>query len=255
MYPSIVTILVFVYGLLAGSFLNVCIYRVPLKKTVVSGRSHCPNCGALIKWYQNIPLFSFVFLRGRCGSCKALISLRYPAVELISGVLFLSVWFTYQLSWESLFVIILFSILVIISFIDIDLQIIPDRFVIMLSILGIVRAVYRCVYFHEAWYLFVIGFFSASALLFILGLLIPDSIGGGDIKLVAAVGLFTGPKLILLALFFGALYAVVLSVFLIVRKKGSLKTAIPFGPFLSLGIVTSVLFGEKLIAWYLTLFI
>lgn len=255
MYPAIVSFFVFIYGLLIGSFLNVCIYRIPLKITIVKGRSHCPHCGALIPWYLNIPLFSFLFLKGRCRSCKAPISLRYPAVEFLSGILFLLVWFTYGLNWESLFVIILFSILVIISFIDIDLQIIPDRFIVILFALAAIHAIYQCLFFSVRWYSWIIGFFAASAFLLILGLIIPDSIGGGDIKLMAAAGLFIGPKLILLALFISALYALIPALFLMIQKKGSLKTALPFGPFLSLGIITSVLFGEKLLMWYLSLFI
>ncbi len=255
MQQSIGAVIIFLYGLLIGSFLNVCIYRIPLGKTIVKGRSYCPHCDALIPWYLNIPLFSFLFLKGRCQKCKAPISLRYPAVELLTGILFLIVWFTYGFNWESLFVIILFSILVIISFIDIDLQIIPDRFIIILFVLGFMHAVYQTAYLNAHWYIWIIGFFSASLILFILGLIIPDSIGGGDIKLMAAAGLFTGPKLILTALFIGAIYALILSIFLIAKKKGSMKTVIPFGPFLSLGIITSVIFGERILNWYLSLFI
>lgn len=255
MQQLIGSVIIFLYGLLIGSFLNVCIYRIPLGKTIVKGRSYCPHCDALIPWYLNIPLISFLFLKGRCQKCKAPISLRYPAVELLTGILFLIVWFTYGFNWESLFVLILFSILVIISFIDIDLQIIPDRFIVILFVLGFIHAFYQTAYFNAHWYVWIIGLFSASLILFILGLIIPDSIGGGDIKLMAAVGLFTGPKLILIALFISALYALILSVFLLAKKKGSMKTAIPFGPFLSLGIITSVIFGERILNWYLSLFI
>ncbi len=248
------SVFIFIFGLLIGSFLNVCIYRIPIKKTIIAGRSYCPNCNSLIPWYLNIPILSFLFLNGKCQNCKQPISFRYPAVELLTGLLFLLVWLTYGLAWESLFVMLLFSILIIISFIDFDLQIIPDSLIVALIALGIMHSIYYIIFMNDNLLNPVIGFFAASGILFALGLIIPDSIGGGDIKLMAAAGVFAGTKLILLALFIGALYASVLAIFLLVSKKGSMKTAIPFGPFLSLGIITSVIFGERLITLYLSIF-
>ena len=247
-------IIILIYGLLIGSFLNVCIYRIPIGNTIVKGRSYCPKCGSLIPWYLNIPLFSFLALKGRCRSCGAPISLRYPVVELLTAFLFLLVWLTYGFTPESLLVITLFSVLVIISFIDFDLQIIPDGLVLIILVLGIIHGIYHCLDPEANWYTWALGFLAASLPLFILGLIIQDSMGGGDIKLMAAAGLFTGARLILLALFIGALYSLAYSVFILARKQGSMKTAIPFGPFLSLGIATSILFGDRLIICYLSLF-
>lgn len=252
---TIIGIIIFVLGLLIGSFLNVCIYRIPIGKTIVKGRSYCPNCNALIPWYLNIPLISFICLKGRCKNCSEPISFRYPAVELLTGLVFLLAWFTYGYSLETVFAISLFTILIVISFIDFDHQIIPDSLVIILFIIGVFHLIYHCAVLNENCLEFIIGFFAVSGLLFILGLLIPNSIGGGDIKLMAAAGLFIGAKLILLSLFIAALYASVIAIFIIVFKKGSLKTAIPFGPFLSLGIMTSAIYGESLITWYLSHFI
>ncbi len=249
----IMSIMVFVSGLIIGSFLNVCIYRIPIHKTIVKGRSYCPNCNELIPWYQNIPIISFLMLRGKCSSCKTRISFRYPLVELLSGVLFLTVFLFYGFTWESLFTVMLFSILIVVSFIDVDLRIIPNELIIALLILGSVHAVYRSIQFGVAWYFWVLGFIAASAVLVILGLIVADSIGGGDIKLMAAAGLFVGPLYILMSLFIGAIYAGLLAIFLIIFKKGSLKTAIPFGPFLSMGIITAVLFGESILMWYLSI--
>ena len=248
-----VSIIIFVSGLILGSFLNVCIYRIPIHKTIVKGRSYCPNCNHLIPWYQNIPIMSFLFLKGKCGSCKAPISLRYPIVELLNGILFLTVFLFFGFTWESLFTALLFSTLIVVSFIDIDLRIIPNELIVGLLILGAVHAVYRSIQFGIAWYYWILGFIAASAVLIVLGLIVADSIGGGDIKLMAAAGLFVGPLYILMALFIGAIYAGILAIFLVIFKKGSLKTAIPFGPFLSMGIITSVLFGESILTWYLSI--
>jgi leader peptidase (prepilin peptidase)/N-methyltransferase len=253
--PVIVPLMVFILGLLIGSFLNVCIYRIPLGKDVIKGRSYCTSCNALIPWYCDIPLFSYIFLKGRCKDCGGKISLVYPIVELLNALLYLVVWYIYGLTLQALFIAILFSILVIISFIDLKHQIIPDGLVILILILGIVNAVYIVLVHGEPWYTFVIGFFAASVPLFILGLIYPDGMGGGDIKFMAAAGLFMGWKLVLLSLFIGAIYGGIVSLFIVIGKKGSMKTAIPFGPMLSLGIVTCILFGEKILSWYLTLFV
>ncbi|HHU16666.1 MAG TPA: prepilin peptidase [Clostridiales bacterium] len=250
-----IPVAVFILGLLTGSFLNVCIYRIPLGKNFVKGRSHCTSCNALIPWYCNIPLLSYIFLKGKCKYCEKKISFVYPTVELLNALLYLAALYVYGLTLQALFIAILFSVLIIIAFIDFKHLIIPDGLVVFILILSIVNAVYMVIAHGEPWYTFVIGFFAASVPLFVLGLIYPDGMGGGDIKLMAAVGLFMGWKLILLSLFIGAIYGGIVSLFIIIGKKGSMKTAIPFGPMLSLGIVTCTLFGEKIISWYLSLFI
>lgn len=244
---------IFVFGITIGSFLNVCIYRIPIGKTVVKGRSYCPGCDSLIAWYQNIPIFSYILLRGRCHHCKQHISLRYPAVEFVTGLTYLAVWLGYGPSPDGIFIVALFSVLIVISFIDYDEQIIPDGLVITILVLSVFHGIYRFIYWNTPWYFFLLGFLAASVPLLILSLIYPDSMGGGDIKLMAAAGLFAGPKLILMALFIGALYAGLYSIFLFIKKKASRKTAIPFGPFLSLGIFTCVLFGEMIWDWYLSI--
>lgn len=248
-----IPVLIFIFGLLVGSFLNVCIYRIPLNKTIVKGRSYCTSCNSLIPWFCNIPLFSYLFLRGRCRSCKEAISPIYPAVELLNAVLYLLIYSVFGLSVLFLFFAALFSILVIISFIDLKHQIIPDGLLAAMLIVGIGHGIYQTVSFGTPWYLWVIGFFAASLPLFILGLIFPEGMGGGDIKLMAAAGLFIGWKLILLSLFLGALYGGIVSIFVILVKKGTRKTALPFGPMLSLGIITSVLYGSQLLSLYLSI--
>ncbi|MGI6748524.1 MAG: prepilin peptidase [Anaerovoracaceae bacterium] len=255
MTSAIIPTTVFILGLLTGSFLNVCICRIPLGKNFVKGRSYCPSCDALIPWYCNIPLLSYIFLKGKCKHCGNKISLIYPVVELLNALLYLAALYLYGLTLQTLFVAILFSVLIIIAFIDLKHLIIPDGLVVFIIILSIINAVYMVIAQGEPWHTFVIGFFAASVPLFILGLVYPDGMGGGDIKLMAAAGLFMGWKLILLSLFIGAIYGGIVSIFIVIGKKESMKTAIPFGPMLSLGIVTCILLGEKIISWYLSLFI
>ena len=251
---TVISALVFLYGLVIGSFLNVCIYRIPIGKTIVKGRSYCPNCNALIPWYLNVPVLSFLFLKGRCKFCNSPISKRYLLVESLTGILYLAVWFIFGFTYESLFIAALLSILIIISFIDFDTQTIPDGLVLLILALGIIHGGYQSICLDAPWHIWVIGFFAASLPLFILGLIVANSMGGGDIKLMAAAGLFIGWKLILLSLFIGSIYGAIYSAFILIRRKGNMKTAIPFGPYLSMGITTAVLFGEKLISWYLTSF-
>jgi leader peptidase (prepilin peptidase)/N-methyltransferase len=239
---------------MTGSFLNVCIYRIPIEKTIVRGRSYCPSCGSLIPWYLNIPVLSYLALRGKCRSCKEPISPIYPIVELINALFtFLSFWL-YGWTLTALFLSVFFSILIVISMIDLQHQIIPDGLVITLFILGALNASYRIFLLHDHWYPYVIGIFAASVPLLILGLIYPDGLGGGDVKFMAAAGLFVGWKTILLGLFLGNVIALLCVVVLFFRKKAGRKTQIPFGPFLSLGIVCAIIFGQQLISLYVKLF-
>jgi leader peptidase (prepilin peptidase)/N-methyltransferase len=247
-------LVVFVLGLLVGSFLNVCIYRIPLEKTIVKGRSYCPSCNALIPWYLNIPLVSYLALGGKCRDCKASISPVYPIVELANGLLFLAAYAVFGLTVTGLLAASVFSALLVISVIDYRIQIIPDGIVIFLAIVGLANALFQILYLGAPWHLYVIGIFAASLPLLILGLLYQDGVGGGDIKLMAAIGLFAGWKIAFLSLFLGAVYGLIYAlVLLLLRQKVGRKTAIPFGPFLSLGILTSILVGDRLIGWYLSL--
>lgn len=244
---------VIVIGLMIGSFLNVCIYRIPINRSVVKGRSYCPGCGSLIRWYENIPVLSYIFLRGRCHCCRCRISPVYPLVELLNAALYVLLWLVFGLHWTWFFFAALFSVLVVITFIDLDHQIIPDGLVLMILILGAVFAATGIIHGTVPWYQPLIGFFAASLPLYVLSLIYEGGMGGGDIKLMAAVGVFIGWKLILLSLFLASLVGCLAAIFLLVRRKGHLKTQIPFGPFLSAGIVLAVLYGGDLVSWYLSL--
>jgi len=253
MYPIPLSILIILLGLVIGSFLNVCIYRIPLNRSIVRGRSRCPACRNVIPWYLNIPVFSYIVLRGRCRACGEPISLRYPLVEILNALLTYGAFLRYGFSTAAILAALFFSALIVVSFIDLAHQIIPNGLVICILILGALNAFNQTSVFGESWTVYVIGILAASLPLYLLGLLLPESLGGGDVKLMASAGLFLGWKLILLALLLGDFIALIYVFVLIIQRKFSRKTPIPFGPFLSAGMVFSLLFGDYLIGLYLRL--
>jgi len=247
----IITAFVFTLGLLIGSFLNVCIYRIPENISVAKGYSFCPTCKNRIQPYDLIPLVSYLFLKGSCRYCKSRISVKYPLVELFTGLLFLLVYFQFGLTPFAGLVALLVSVLVVVTFIDLKYQIIPDGLVLIVFFAGIPAAFLSGLSPWEH----VIGFFAVSVLLLIIALLSNGGMGGGDIKLMAAAGLFLGWKLILLSLMIASVVGAIVSVGLLLLKKADRKSMVPFGPFLSIGILLSVLYGNAIIVWYLNTFV
>ncbi|WP_308753702.1 prepilin peptidase [uncultured Anaerotruncus sp.] len=243
--------LALLFGLVVGSFLNVCIYRIPLGISVAKGRSFCPSCGEKIAWYDNVPLLSFLVLRGRCRRCGARISPRYPAVETANALLWLLCCLSHGYSAGTLLLCLALSALLTAAMIDRDTGIIPDRISVFLAALACCS-------------LFTPGFPSPLARLggalcvsvpMLLAALLWDGFGGGDIKLCAAFGLLAGWRLSLLAILFASVSGAAWAVFLLLRRGAGRKTAFPFGPFLAAGMGLSLLWGEELIGWYLSLFL
>jgi leader peptidase (prepilin peptidase)/N-methyltransferase len=244
-------IFIVIYGLAIGSFLNVLIYRIPLGKSVALGRSYCPNCNSLIPWFRNIPIISYLLLKGHCRDCGTSISFVYPLVELLNGLLWLLAWFKYGFTVYALFIALLSSLLIVVTFIDLKHQIIPNGLILVILGLGVINLIYQTLVLGHHWSFWVIGFFAASLPLYIMALIHPKGMGGGDIKFMAVAGFFIGWRLILLTLFLGAIYALFYAAFLLLLRKPLKGIQIPFGPFLSLGILTSLFAGEELIGIYL----
>ena len=238
---------IFTFGLLIGSFLNVCIYRIPEKISVAKGFSFCPSCNSRVLPYDLLPVISYIALRGKCRSCKSKISIQYPIVELLTGLLFGLIFLQYGLSLSGLTTSILVSILIAISFIDLKHQIIPDGLVLIIFFVGIGNIFLS----GKSPIEHIIGFFAVSLLLLLVAVLSNGGMGGGDIKLMAAAGLFLGWKLIVLSLILASIVGSVISIFLLATKKADRKSMIPFGPFLSIGILLSSLYGDAIINWYL----
>lgn len=240
-------IIIFLYGIAIGSFLNVCIFRIPKQENIVKIRSHCMNCGYQLKWYDLVPVFSYLCLGGKCRSCKQKISVQYPLIELLNGALYCTVFAVYGISVDALLYALLTSALIALSVIDFRTYEIPVGINIFILTLGLIRIVTD----YADWLDYAVGFFIVSGFLYIVHLVTKGrGIGGGDIKLMAVAGLLLGWKLILLAFVLGCIIG---SVIHVARMKISGQGhMLAFGPYLSVGILISALAGEQMIRWYLS---
>jgi leader peptidase (prepilin peptidase)/N-methyltransferase len=239
---------IFILGLCIGSFLNVVIYRLPGGESITLERSHCTSCGKRLRWYELIPLFSYLFLRGRCRTCHEPISLRYPLVELLTGIIFALLFLRFSLTIELVKYLFLSALLVAVSFIDLEHYIIPNSLIITGLAGGLILNIAaKDVGFVSA----LAGLLVTSGFLLLIALASKGGMGGGDIKLVAVTGLFLGwplgPFGLILGAVIGGMIAVVLLLF---RIKGR-KDPLPFGPFIALGTFISILYGSQIINWYL----
>lgn len=255
---TIILVWVGLFGVVVGSFLNVVIYRLPLNKGLVAGRSKCPHCGNQLKWYHNVPLLSFAALRGKCVFCRKPISWRYPLVELLTGCAY--IYFYWYLGFNpTFFVWILFaSALIVIFFIDIDHQIIPDSITLPGIVLGLAASFLPGgIGIKSA----AIGFLVGGGSLYLIALLgewlfKKEAMGGGDIKMAAMLGAFLGwQKVLLVFISSAAIGLVVSSVALLFSSRVRESRMIPFGPFLALAAMISVLYGDQIISYYLTHFV
>jgi len=253
MYYGINVVLIFILGLIVGSFSNVCIYRIPKNESIVYPASHCPKCHSLIKPVDNIPLLSYILLKGRCRNCKSKISIQYPIVEFLTGLTYLIIYLIYGLSIQSLIYIILSSALIIIAFIDLNEQIVPD----VISLPGIVIGFILS--FFVPYISFInsgLGVIVGGGTILIIGLggsaiFKKEAMGGGDVKLAAMIGAFLGWKYIIISLFLGFFIGALAGIILILSKIRSREDTVPFGPFIVLGSFITLLWGEKIISWYL----
>lgn len=239
-------VLIFLYGIIIGSFLNVCIYRIPKKEDIVMTRSHCMQCGYQLKWYDMIPIFSYLFLGGKCRKCKCKLSIQYPLTEAVNGILYLLIFGVYGFTLTSVIYCLMTSALLALAVIDARTMEIPFGINVFLFVLGVLRV------FTDGsnWPLYVIGCFAVSVpfgLLYVLSK--GRAIGGGDVKLMAAAGLILGWKLILLAL---ALGSIIGSVIHILRMKLThANHQLAFGPYLAIGIFLAAMWGDTWIRMYL----
>ena len=246
---TVYAILSFIFSTVVGSFLNVCIYRMPLSQSIVYPPSHCPLCNKRIKWYDNVPLVSYIILRGKCRYCGAHISLRYFFVELITGVLGLFLYLKYGLSVYMLIFFIFSCFLMVGSFIDLSFMIIPDRISITLIILGIVSS-YLTIGVLKSVLSAAFGF-ALLYLVAVLGKLVfkKDAMGGGDIKLMAGIGAFLGIKGVVFVLFCASFVGSIIGLTLIGLGYKKLSNQIPFGPFLSLSAIVYIFVGKAIIRY------
>jgi leader peptidase (prepilin peptidase)/N-methyltransferase len=233
-------------GLVIGSFLNVCICRLPKKESLVLPPSHCPACGHRLTVLDLIPVFSFLFLKGRCRYCQAAISPRYPVVELLTGLSFYAIAFYFGFTLEAVMGFTLLSGLIVCSLTDYDLHIIPDEVIVFLLIAAVPFLWLQSV---DALLRGLLGLLVGGAVMLGLGLLFKDKLGAGDIKLVGVVGLYLGWQRSLLGLWLACLLAcLAVTAMRCLGKK--VPRRIPFGPFLSAGALLGLFFGAELIRFF-----
>lgn len=245
----------FVFGAITGSFLNVCIVRLPREESVVAPPSHCPHCNYQIRWYDNIPLFSYLLLKGKCRGCHVPISLQYPLVELLNGLLTLALFLRFGLSIAFAALFIFCSALVVITFIDLEHQIIPDEISLSGIILGFLLSFMIP---RHSWLNSLLGILLGGGSLLLVAwgyekLTGKEGMGGGDIKLLAMMGAFLGWKAVPFIIFVSSLAGSIIGIsIMLIRKKDS-KLAIPFGPYLALAAILYIFYGPRIIHWYLNL--
>ena len=253
--PLLLPAFAFIFGMVVGSFLNVCICRLPKNESIVSPPSHCPGCSCQIRWYDNIPVVSYLFLRGKCRGCGTHISLQYPSVELLNGILTLCLFLRFGPTLAFAVLFLLCSALVVITFIDIEHQIIPDE----ISLPGIAIG-FICSFFLKghSWLNSLLGILLGGGSLLLVAYTYQrvtgkDGMGGGDIKLLAMMGAFLGWKAVPFIVFASSLVGSVIGISIMLCQKKDGKLAIPFGPYLAFGAVLYIFYGKPLIRWYLGL--
>ena len=241
---------IFIFGLVIGSFLNVCILRIPQHETIVTERSHCMHCGYQLSWYDMIPVFSWLVLRGRCRKCKTKISAQYPIIEALNAALYVLVFTVCGFTWTSIWYALFASALLVLSVIDFRTYEIPFGINIFILVLGILRIITD----PGNWLTYVTGFFAVSVPLELILLISRGrAIGGGDVKLMAAAGLLLGWKNILLALVLGCIFGSVIHG--IRMKVTDADHTLALGPYLALGCMLAALWGNVWIDAYLALFL
>ena len=246
----LIEIIIFIFGLMIGSFLNVVIYRIPNDESIVVGRSHCPNCETQLKWYDLLPVISFLVTKGQCRYCDEKISWQYPIVESLTGLLFVALYWKFSLTIELGALMFLVSLLIASSVIDLKLQIIPNR----ITYFGIVSGLICSLIFN---YISIksslLGLLIPSGFLLVIALITKGGMGIGDVKFAAMIGTFIGAKFTLIGIFLGSLVGSIIGLFLLLTGKKNRKSKLPFGPLIALGTVIMIFWGQSIINWYLGL--
>ena len=241
-----------IFGVVIGSFLNVLIYRLPLKKSIVTPRSFCPSCNKTVPWYHNIPIFSYFILKAKCSNCKEKISFFYPIVEILSAIITLALFYKLGLSLKLVFSLILFYALIVLSFIDFRYKAVPDYLLLIVFILAFFLTDFSIFEAFKSAFLvsgafvllnFLITFYIQNIKARIIkdeSLKTQEALGEGDIPIIALLGIVLGVKGALIAIFFSALFAIIPSIYFSITKK-DIQT--PFIPYLSLGFTVEYFFN------------
>jgi len=252
---------VFLFGSIVGSFLNVCIYRIPRNLSIIIPLSRCPSCNSPLKPWDNIPLLSYLFLGGRCRACKARISSRYPLVEFMNALFYVVVLWRFGFGWHTLIYFAFCSALIVITFIDLDFQMIPDRITLPGIPIGILLGGFILIDpFMRHLPLGITSSFLGALIGFGFYYLVAkvgtrifkkEAMGGGDIKMMAMVGGVLGWKGVILTTFLGSLSGAIIGIILILCKGREWGSKIPFGPYLAVGSIITLFYGQEILSCYL----
>ena len=244
--------LIFIFGLIIGSFLNVVIYRLPEEKSLVKPRSHCTNCGTTLKVFDLIPIFSYLINKGKCRYCGEKISLQYPLIEFLTAVLFLINYINFGLTIKTIVYLYLIALLIAAAVIDYQRQIIPNK----ITYAGFISGVFFAIVFNYiSIQTAIIGSLIPALFLLLIILIYPQGMGMGDLKLVAMIGAFTGWQAPLIGVFIGSFIGVIITLPFLIRGKFTAKTKLPFGPLIITGSLIMIFWGEELTNFYLSLFL
>ena len=252
MSTPVIVALLFAVGLVIGSFLNVCIYRLPRRESVMWPASHCTACNRALAWYENVPVLGWLALGGRCRTCRAAISPMYPIVELITGLAFAGGFLVYGLT-PLLVVRLAFACAMIVLFvIDLHHRILPNS----VTVPGVAAGIAASVFLPPGWLSSVIGALAGGGLLFAIAETYyrvrgVEGLGMGDVKMLAMIGAFLGWQQMLVTLIFASFAGSVVGVAMIAGNRGGMKAALPFGTFLAVGAIIAAVAGDALLAWYL----
>ncbi len=244
----IIKVIIFLLGLVIGSFLNVCIYRIPNKMSISYPPSHCPNCEHKLNALDLIPVLGFLINRGRCRYCKEKISIQYPIIELIIAIIFLFLFNKFGLCIYFVKYAVITSLLIIVTLIDLKTQEIPDRLIIFGLMAGLLFNLYDI---KADMLQGILGFLLGGGAFLIIAMVTQGAMGGGDIKLMAVLGLFFGWKMIILIALLSFLLGAIISLILIATKIKGRKDYIPFGPFISIAALITIFYGQQILQLYM----
>ena len=243
------------FGLTIGSFLNVCIYRIPIGQSIVHPPSRCMRCGKQLRWYHNVPVLSWLMLRGRCGFCGAGVSARYPAVELLTGVVFALHAFVFEPGPLLLVRLVFAAVLIVLAFIDIDHRILPDS----MTLTGIPLGVLASFWLPPGWRDSLIGVVLGGGSLWLIAegyyrWRKVEGMGMGDVKMLAMIGAVLGWRAVMVTLVLSSCSGALVGAAMMSSQKDGMRYALPFGTFLSIGALVASLVGERLVTWYLSFY-
>ena len=251
-----IKIYIFVIGMIFGSFFNVCIFRIPEKQSVSNPPSHCPNCNTRLKARDLVPVFSYLLAGRKCRYCKKEISIRYALVELLTGLLFLLVYNKHSMDIQTIQYLVLTSLLIIITFIDMDHYIIPDGLLILGSVFVVIfNFVFKVITIRESLLGALVCGGGVLVIVYLIEFIVKKEVmGGGDIKLFAMLGLFLGVKnsllVALISVYVGAIFGIISVVYSKMKNK-EFNSMIPYGPFISMATLIVILYGQDIMNWYI----